>query len=92
MVCPRVTTEKMTEQTVPIGLNMETNTGPLFSSAQPLTLKHIPLTAPACTLEFMPLKHPFIHVIENIKKYYIKSKFNPFKMLPHYKNQMLNYL
>jgi len=52
MVCPRVTTEKMTEQTVPIGLNIDTSTGPLFSSAQQLTLRHIPLTTPACALQF----------------------------------------
>jgi len=50
MVCPRVTTEKMTEETVPIGLNMDTSTGPLLSSAQQLTLRHIPFTTPACAL------------------------------------------
>jgi len=38
----------MIEQTVPTGLNMDTNTGPLFSSAQPLKLKDIPVTAPDC--------------------------------------------
>ena len=48
IVSPRVTTEKMTEQTVAMGLNMETNTGPLFLIAHPEKLKPIPLTAPAC--------------------------------------------
>lgn len=48
IVSPRVTTEKITEHTVPMGLNIETNTGPLLFSAYPLKLRHIPPTAPAC--------------------------------------------
>jgi len=48
ILSPSVMTEKIREHTVPMGLNMETNTGPLFFSAHPLKLKHIPPTAPAC--------------------------------------------
>lgn len=55
MVSPRVITEKMTEHTVAMGLNTETKTGPLFSSAQPLKLMHIPLTAPACEFRICAL-------------------------------------
>lgn len=44
----------MIEQTVPTGLNMDTKTGPLFSSAQALMLKHIPVTAPDCEFSIQP--------------------------------------
>jgi hypothetical protein len=47
IVFPRVNREKITEHTVPIGLNIETKTGPLFLSAHPLKLRDIPLTPPA---------------------------------------------
>jgi len=48
ILSPSLITAKITEHTVPMGLNMETNTGPFFFSAHPLKLRHIPLTAPAC--------------------------------------------
>lgn len=52
MDSPRVITERITEQTVPMGLNMDTRTGPLFFIAHPLKLTHSPLTLPPC-----PSKH-----------------------------------
>lgn len=67
----------MIEQTVPTGLNMDTNTGPLFSSAQPLKLKDIPVTAPDCE---------FTSVIENIIQLHTQRsnlKLKPFKKLDH---------
>lgn len=48
MVSPSVATDKMMEQTVHMGLKMETNTGPFFLSAHPLKLRHNPFTAPPC--------------------------------------------
>lgn len=51
MVSPKVTTERTAETTVPIGLNMDTRTGPLFLIAHPLKLKHAPLTAPPCACQ-----------------------------------------
>ena len=46
-VSPKVAIEKMIAQTVLMGLNVDTKTGPLFFMAQLLKLKHDPLTAPA---------------------------------------------
>lgn len=42
--------ERMTEMTVPMGLNMDINTGPLFFIAHPLKLIHAPLMLPACCI------------------------------------------
>ena len=46
-VSPKVAIEKMIAQTVLMGLNVDTKTGPLFLMAQLLELIHDPLTAPA---------------------------------------------
>lgn len=46
MDSPKVKTERMSEQTVPIGLNIDTKTGPRFFNAHPLKLTQAPLTAP----------------------------------------------
>lgn len=51
MVSPKVATERMTEQTVLTGLNVETKTGPLFFIAHPLKLTHTPLTKPPYTFK-----------------------------------------
>lgn len=48
MDSPSVKTERTTEKTVPMGLNMDTRTGPLFFIAHPLKLTHNPLTVPPC--------------------------------------------
>lgn len=53
MVSPRVKRERRTEQRVPMGLNMETKTGPLFFMAHPLKLTHAPLTVPPCICIFI---------------------------------------
>ncbi len=53
MVSPKVTTERMTEQTVLMGLNVETKTGPLFFIAHPLKLIDAPLTAPPCAFKYL---------------------------------------
>lgn len=46
IVSPKVETERMTEKTVPMGLKIDTKTGPLFFIAHPLKLKLMPLTIP----------------------------------------------
>lgn len=51
MVSPKVTTEKMTEQTVLMGLNVDTKTGPLFFIAHVLKLTHPPFTIPPWALK-----------------------------------------
>ena len=48
MASANVIPDRTTEKTVPMGLNMETKTGPLFFIAHPLKLTHAPLTAPLC--------------------------------------------
>lgn len=53
MVSPKVATERMTEQTVLMGLNVDTKTGPLFFIAHPLKLTHAPLTAPPCAFKYL---------------------------------------
>lgn len=49
MALPRKSTEKMTVPTVCMGLNMETMTGPFFSSAHVWNMMHAELTTPPCT-------------------------------------------
>lgn len=49
MASPKVITERMTVITVPIGLNIDTRTGPLFFIAHPLKLTQTPLIVPACS-------------------------------------------
>lgn len=49
MVSPKVIKERRTVITVPMGLNIETRTGPLFFIAHPLKLRHAPPTAPPCS-------------------------------------------
>lgn len=51
MDSPKVITERITEQTVPMGLNIDTKTGPLFFIAHPLKLTQAPLTIPPCKIE-----------------------------------------
>ena len=46
MGSPKVKTERTSEQTVPIGLNIDTKTGPRFFIAHPLKLTQAPLTVP----------------------------------------------
>lgn len=48
MVSPKVMTERMTETTVAMGLNMETRTGPLFFIAHALKLTQSPPKEPPC--------------------------------------------
>lgn len=51
MDSPKVITERTTEQTVPMGLNIDTKTGPFFFIAHPLKLMQAPPTVPPCELE-----------------------------------------
>lgn len=52
MLSPKVTMLRTTEMTVPMGLNMDTRTGPLFFIAHPLKLTQAPPTPPACALSY----------------------------------------
>jgi len=51
MTRPRKSTEKMAVPTVCVGLNMETITGPFFSSAHVWNMMHAELTTPPCTTD-----------------------------------------
>lgn len=46
IVSPKVMKDRKTEQTVPMGLNMDTSTGPLFFIAHALKLTHAPPMMP----------------------------------------------
>jgi hypothetical protein len=48
MTRPRKSAEKIAEPTVYVGLNMETITGPFFSSAHVWNMMHAELTSPPC--------------------------------------------